>query len=187
AGLTQLFYYKSRQSLASSFLHILPTWLLAGLLMVAYFSDMIPPVPLVKLEAAVGAELEKANGVYLVQVSAPAWWQVWRLFSDEVHIKQGEKLYYITAVFAPHGLQTRLYHRWEYRHGKNWVATPRIGFTLNGGRQAGFRGYTYKQNLQSGDWRVVVETEDAHTVSVDTFTLLIDNTNAPIQRKPRPI
>lgn len=58
---------------------------------------------------------------------------------------------------------------------------------LNGGRLQGYRGYTYKQNLQSGEWRVVVETESGHTVSVDKFTLVIEPPEANIVRKPRKI
>ena len=183
AGLTHFFYKKSQQPLV----HIAPTWILAGILLLAYFADVIPPVPLVKQDVAIGVALNKMNGNYSVQVDEHAWWQLWRLLSDEVRIKQGEKVYCVTAVFAPQGLRTRLYHRWEFSNGKTWQTTSRIGFALNGGRQAGFRGYTYKQNLQVGEWRVTVETEEEHTLSTDYFTLVKDNTSAEISRKDRVI
>ncbi|MFZ3088946.1 MAG: DUF2914 domain-containing protein, partial [Methylotenera sp.] len=35
----------------------------------------------------------------------------------------------------------------------------------------GFRGYTYKQNLAEGDWRVSVETENEKTIAVLTFSV----------------
>lgn len=180
AGLTHLFYKKSGQPMA----HILPTWVLAGLLLFAYFSDVIPPVPLVKQDAAIGVGLTKTN-TYNLQVDSHAWWQVWRAFSDDIHIKTGERVYCITAVFAPRGLHTRLYHRWQFYNGKSWVTTSRIGFVLNGGRQAGFRGYTYKQNVQAGAWRVTVETEDARTLSTDSFSIVIDGSE--MIRKTRAI
>ena len=180
AGLTHFFYKKSGQPMA----HIAPTWLLASLLLLAYFSDVIPPVPLVKQDAAIGVALTKTN-TYNVQVDDHDWWQIWRAFSDDIHIQAGERVYCVTAVFAPRGLHTRLYHRWEFYTGKVWVMASRIGFTLNGGREAGFRGYTYKQNLQAGEWRVTVETEDARTLSTDHFTLVIES--ADIKRKVRAI
>jgi len=162
---------------------IIPTWLVAALLMVAYFSDVIPPVPLVKLDVRVGTSLTKTTRDYQLSVDAIPWWQFWRLLSGDVHIGAGERLYCVTAVFAPQGLKTRLYHRWQHKQGANWVTTSRIGFSLNGGRLAGFRGNTYKKNLAAGNWRVIVETEDQHTVSVDNFTVFIDATNTPISRK----
>ena len=183
AGLTHFFYKKSQQPLV----HIAPTWILAGILVLAYFADAIPPVPLVKQDVVIGTSLEKSNGKYQVNVDSRDWWQVWRLISNDVHIVAGERVYCVTAVFAPQGLQTRLYHRWEFYNGKNWETTSRIGFTLNGGRQAGFRGYTYKQNLQTGEWRVTVETEEGHTLSTDSFELVLEPTSAQISRGLRPI
>lgn len=187
AGLTHVFYYKSKEHVTHPLTHIAPTWILACLLLAAYFTDVIPPVPLVKLDAVVGVELEKAGGQYRVEVDAPEWWEVWRLFSDDVYIKAGERVFCVTAVFAPQGLHARLYHRWQFYNGKNWITTSRIGFALSGGRLAGFRGYTYKQNLQAGDWRVAVETEDAHTVSVDEFTIVLVTADNTISRKQQPI
>ena len=183
AGLTHFFYKKSQQPLA----HIAPTWVLAGILLFAYFADVIPPVPLVKQDVVIGTALEKSNGKYQLNIDSPAWWQVWRLLSNDVHIAAGERVYCITAVFAPQSLQTRLYHHWQFYNGKTWVTTSRISFALKGGRQAGFRGYTYKQNLQAGDWRVTVETENAHTLSTDAFTLVLEPASVKINRKLRPI
>ena len=152
---------------------ITPTWIVAGVLMVAYFCDVIPPVPLVRLDAKVGTGLIKVAGDYRINIDHYPWWQPWRLFSEEIHIVAGERVYCVTAVFAPRGLHTMLYHRWQHKQSKNWVTTSRIGFSLNGGRQAGFRGYTYKQNLAAGEWRVTVETEEGHTVSADDFTVVV--------------
>lgn len=201
AGFTHYFYIKAHQvkrvansdtaqtsviptALKSKFsASIIPTWLVAALLVVAYFSDVIPPVPLVKLDAKIGTDLTKTTGVFRLSVDAIPWWQPWRLLSNDIHIAAGERLYCVTAIFAPQGLQTRLYHRWEHKQGANWLTTSRIGFSLNGGRLAGFRGNTYKQNLSAGDWRVIVETEEQHTVSVDNFTVVIDAASTPISRK----
>jgi hypothetical protein len=49
---------------------------------------------------------------------------------------------------------------------------------LAGGRENGFRGYTYKQGLQAGDWRVSVETENNKTVAVHEFSVALVQTPA---------
>lgn len=56
----------------------------------------------------------------------------------------------------------------------------RIGFTLSGGRYDGFRGYTYKQQLQAGEWKVSVETENEKTVAVQEFTITEVKTAPPV-------
>ena len=35
---------------------------------------------------------------------------------------------------------------------------------ISGGREGGYRTYTFKQRLDPGDWRVDVETEDGRVV-----------------------
>jgi hypothetical protein len=81
-------------------------------------------------------------------------------------------VYFFSSVFAPGGLNTRLYHRWQWHDEKRgWQTQSRIGYSLAGGRENGFRGYTYKQGLQAGDWRVSVETENNKTVAVHEFSV----------------
>ncbi|MDD4881567.1 MAG: DUF2914 domain-containing protein [Gallionellaceae bacterium] len=148
---------------------ITPVWGIAAALLVAYALDVIPPVPLVKRDIAVGHALTR--DYHLQQEKAP-WWVFWRRAESEIHLKPGERLYCVSAVFAPSGLDTRLYHRWSHYDAKQgWVDTSHIGFDLAGGREGGYRGYTWKQNLAPGEWKVAVETENGHTVAVHRFVL----------------
>ena len=152
-----------------------PVWIIAAMLAVAYPLDLIPPVPLVKRDIQVGKNFEHAAGEYRLTLEKAPWWVFWRELSDEVHLAPGERLYCVSSVFAPGGLSTRLYHRWEHYdalHG--WQTVSRMGFSLSGGRNGGFRGYTYKQDVAAGKWRVDVETENGHTVVVHAFTVVTD-------------
>ena len=140
---------------------IKPVWIIALLLMLAYTVDMIPPVPLVKRDIAVAYALTKVNGDFQLTQQASAWF-----------VLPGQRVYCVSSVFAPPGLNTKLYHRWQlYNKQLGWQTQSLIGFSLAGGRYNGFRGYTYKQNLVEGEWRVAVETENQKTVAIYPFTI----------------
>jgi len=152
-----------------------PVWIIAALLAVAYPLDMIPPVPLVKRDIQVGRNFAHAEDKFCLTMEKTPWWVFWRELSDEVHLGPGERLYCVSSVFAPRGLSTRLYHRWEHYDAKHgWVTASRPGFTLAGGRNGGFRGYTYKQEVAAGKWKVHVETENGRTVVTHAFTVITD-------------
>jgi len=168
AGLAYWLYKKTPHHFGS----ITPVWIIAVVLMFAYAVDMIPPVPLVKRDIAVGYELTKMDGNYQLTQQASPWWVLWRKTSDDLELVPGQRVYCFSSVFAPSGLQTRLYHRWQhYSKNTGWQTQSRVGFSLSGGRYDGFRGYTYKQNLAEGDWRVSVETENEKTIAVLTFSV----------------
>lgn len=151
---------------------IKPVWGIAVGLMLAYLVDAIPPVPLVTRDIAVGHALVKTNGEYRLQHEESPWWVFWRDVESEIHLAPGERLYCLAAIFAPSGLNTRLFHHWRYYDAKEgWVTRSRIGFNLSGGRKDGYRGYTYKQNLQPGEWSVAVETENGRTVTLHRFEI----------------
>lgn len=157
-----------------------PVWIIAGLLAVAYPLDLIPPVPLVKRDIQVGRNFAHAADEYRLTLEKAPWWVFWRELSTEVHLAPGERLYCVSSVFAPSGLSTRLYHRWEhYDPLRGWQTASRSGFGLFGGRDGGFRGYTYKENVAAGEWRVHVETESGHTVVVHAFSVRTDAQSEP--------
>ncbi len=151
---------------------IRPVGVIAAALMLAYAADMIPPVPLVKRDVAVAYDLTKVNGSYLLRQQASPWWVFWRKTSDDLELVAGQRVYFFSSVFAPHGLKTRLVHRWQhYNKNMGWNTEAVVGFGLSGGRYDGFRGYTYKSNLAEGDWRVSVETENEKTIAVYSFSV----------------
>jgi Protein of unknown function (DUF2914) len=156
---------------------MMPIYVLSGLLVGAYSFDMIPPVPLVKKGLAVGSDFSRQEGYYRLSVESPPWYAFWRQQNATLHIQPGTRLYCVSSVFAPGGMQTRLYHRWSYHDSRRgWVTASHIGFGVSGGRQQGFRGYTYKQNLRPGPWRVSVETPNGRTVAHHDFTLEFTDT-----------
>ena len=160
-------------------------WIIAGVLSLAYLVDAIPPVPLVKRDVQIGLRLESHDGTITLMTESTPFWQRWQPWQDDVRLPPGEKLYCVSSVFAPIGLETQLFHRWQYKDPqRGWVTMSRIGFALTGGRQQGFRGYTYKQNVQPGSWRVAVETENGRTVSVYHFKVVAADASTMAQLHP---
>jgi hypothetical protein len=155
---------------------IKPVWIIAIVLMVAYWFDAIPPVPLVAQDTAIGYEIEKDNGQYQVIKQAAPKIQFWHSSIDTLY--RQDKVVCFSAIFAPPGISTALYHDWQYDDPKlGWKTISRVKFDLVGGRQQGFRGYTYKTNLITGSWRVLVTTEQHKTIAIVPFK--ISNQNTP--------
>lgn len=145
---------------------ILPSWGLGGVLLLAWHFDMVAPVPLVKQDLAVGHAFVQEAGRYMLQVERAPPWQPWRDQSPTVHLLEGEKLFGVSAVFAPPGVSATLEHRWEFREATGWREVSRNRFQTTGGRERGFRGYSWVTDPQAGEWRLIVATHDGRTIGI---------------------
>jgi len=94
----------------------------------------------VNKDIALGHALARTAGAFVLRQEKTPWWVFWRPLSGEVHVRPGAPIYCVSAVFAPRGLQTRLYHRWS-RHDaeRGWLTASHIDFELAGGRAGGYR------------------------------------------------
>ncbi|MEO7776946.1 MAG: DUF2914 domain-containing protein [Fibrobacteria bacterium] len=148
-----------------------PSFAAAGVLILLYLANAIPPVPLVKKNLVMCRNLTHEEGVYRAEMQTMPFYQAWRRSEPVVRQRNGEKVFCFTSVFLPTGIRCMLYHRWMYDdpYKKQWVETSRIGFPVSGGRKDGFRGYTYKRNLAPGRWEVSVETESGRVVGTVRF------------------
>lgn len=139
-----------------------------------YLVNAIPPVPLVKKRLQIVRALERTPAGYVAKIETPPLWAPWRDTDRKVHQAAGEKVFCYTSVFLPPGISTTLYHVWQHRDAKTgkWVTWSRIGFPVRGGRQDGYRGYTFKRNLTPGKWQVRVETESGRVLGLNRFTVV---------------
>ena len=147
-----------------------------------YFNNLIPPVPLsLKSIGAYHAIGRERNGAYSATFEAPAWYALHRDTATVFHRMDREHAAVFSSVYAPAGLVTEVAHRWEYRDegtGK-WLLVNIIRFPISGGRQEGYRGYSRKENIQPGRWRVSVETLRGQIIGRFTFTVT-DAATAPL-------
>ena len=139
---------------------------IAGALLAAWHLGMIAPVPLVKRDMAVGHDFVQTGGRFLLQVERAPWWQFWRDHSATVQVAEGARLYGVTAVFAPLGVAAELEHRWEFREVGGWRQVYRDRFRSTGGRERGFRGYSWVLDPKPGEWRFTVATGDGRTIGI---------------------
>lgn len=148
----------------------LPAVAVVAVLVAFYFLNWIPPVPLSLKLGGIYHQVGKVDGAYQLTFEKPAWYQVMKRSDNSFH---GEgPVYCFTAVFAPVDLKTTVYHRWQHRMGSpgkpgekgSFSTTDRIPIRISGGREGGYRGYSIKQRVQPGEWRVDVETDDGRVI-----------------------
>jgi Protein of unknown function (DUF2914) len=168
-GVTSVYFLKKISPKAQGSLW--PTYLVAGILVLLYMGNAIPPVPLVKKEMVICRGLEKQGQSYSAKIEKPNPLKFWRRSESRVRQLPGEKIYCFTSVFLPQGIAFTLYHRWMFHDPKagHWVSVSRIGFPVRGGRKDGFRGFTFKQSFRPGKWQVRVETESGRVLGTSHF------------------
>jgi hypothetical protein len=88
---------------------------------------------------------------------------------------QDSGIYFFSAVSAPVELTAPLSHVWEYYDPitKQWVSKTVIEFTLDGGREDGYRAYSKKENITEGLWRVTVKVDDKRVVGRMKFYVTV--------------
>lgn len=139
---------------------------------IAYFLNFIPPIPLSLREAGIYASVTRSGNDYVLLDGDENWFE--RLIPGQrLTIDEGQRLYAFTSISAPADLSTTIVHRWEYfdPSTRGWETASRLSFGMTGGREDGYRGYSYKTNIQEGKWRVTVETERGQVLGRLPFTV----------------
>lgn len=142
-----------QRSLVASILGIFATFNLL------YFTNIIPPIPLSLSERGIYHSVNRTSDGYVITYEKPFLFFVdWK---RNVKIRVGDPVYAYSAVFAPTDINTVIYHDWAFynEERREWVDAGRIEIPVSGGRDGGFRGYSIKNNVQEGTWRVDVVTE----------------------------
>lgn len=141
-------------------------------LQVLYFSNSIPPVPLVMKEGTVYHAVHRTGTTYRAIAEEQPWYS--SLLRKRIHVVPGESLSFYSAVFAPTALTTSVTHRWEKwnPNTRRWENTEDITFPITGGRAAGYRGYSEKSSLVPGRWRVSVLTQRGQVIGRTYFTIV---------------
>lgn len=142
-------------------------------LIVLYFTNLIPPIPLSLRDAGVYHDVHREGDTYVLTGEPETWLQRW-LPGSVLHLDAAGRVYVYTSIYSPTNLDIMIFHEWEHYNEdqKKWETVSRLSFPITGGRRDGYRGYTFKTNLALGRWRVNVETVRGQTLGRIGFILV---------------
>lgn len=134
---------------------------------ILYFLNIIPPIPLSLKDSGVFHSVTRTgSGEYHVTVERPKWYEFYRDNSKTFHRVGNESIYAFSAVFAPTRINGTIYHEWSYFDDKalRWKSIGRFPINITGGRESGYRGYSFNNHSFDGKWRVDVETKKGQVI-----------------------
>lgn len=151
-----------------------------GMLVVAalvngfYFLKVFPPLPLVLSDAGIYHDVRRAGADFAAASEAepPAWRALFGTF-PVLHVVAGQKIFLYSAIFAPYRLATAIEHRWEWRDPATGAWTPQqaVRFSIQGGRENGYRAYSFRTAPKPGQWRVNIVSLDGRAVGRVRFSV----------------
>lgn len=140
---------------------------------ILYFTNIIPPIPLSLKEGSVHHYVERIGENYRARSETIKWYEIHKRISPRIHLREDDPVYVFTSVFAPTDLTTKVFHSWQYFDETlgEWVETDRLAYSIFGGRDGGYRGYSQKTNVIPGKWRVDIVTERNQIIGRERFDI----------------
>lgn len=141
---------------------------------VLYFNNMIPPIPLSLKEVGVYHDISRTRaGAYVLSFEKAPWYALGRTTGTVFHTAGKTSVYAFSSVYAPTKFDTSIVHHWSRMNEASgeWVSMSVIPFAISGGRAEGYRGYSIKENISPGKWRVDVETPRGQIIGRFVFTV----------------
>ena len=145
---------------------------------VLYYFNMIPPVPLSLKSGVIAYNVDKSDHTYTVTYDPDKTFKIWRSFNHDVAYMPGDTVFAYTSIFAPTNLKKSVAHRWKHFNSQTeeWQISDVIDYKIEGGRDNGYRGFTFKTNLQTGQWEIDVITKEGLIIGTIDFELIKDST-----------
>lgn len=148
------------------------------LINVLYFGNIIPPIPLSLKESGTYHRVERVGDQYIADGEVTRWYDIFDP-TPELHLVKGASAYFYSSVFAPTDIDTNIVHHWEIQKDDGeWETVNRVTFGIFGGRDGGYRGYSVKERISEGLWRVNVETARGQVIGREEFEVIFVE-NAP--------
>lgn len=143
---------------------------------VLYFTNAIPPLPLALKEAGVYHAVSRIGDTYVLSAEPVPWYRAYLLYNTDFHRVSGEPAHVFTSIYAPAGLSVVVLHEWQHREEGEWVTKSVVPFSISGGRDEGYRGYSSKGSLAEGAWRVNVLTGSGQLIGRVSFIVVPSET-----------
>lgn len=148
--------------------------------LVLYIFRLVPPIPISVTDIGIYHSVTRAQGGgYQVAYSRPAW-KFWQKGAQTFEARPGDKVYVFASIFSPSRFRDQIFVRWSFNDPRQgWKEFDAIPLNISGGREQGFRGFAYKENYQTGDWRVSLETSDGREIARISFEVKPDQSSGP--------
>jgi len=142
-----------------------------------YYFNLIPPVPLSLQNGMVAYQVEKQDDTFSVTFEQPGLFSLGKSYDQTFNYAEKDTVFVYTSIFAPTDLEKAVLHHWQWYEPGNdqWNSTDKISYEVTGGRRGGFRGYTYKENVWPGHWKVDVTTDEGLVLGVIKFEIVPDS------------
>lgn len=144
----------------------------------SYFFQVIPPVPLSIKNIELAHNIEKINSngqiKYILTQDTKQGDNFYEKWKNIFYKNPGEKIYIFSSVHAPRGLKTHIIHNWEFfdQEQQKWVSVRKIKYEIVGGRDGGYRGFSYLSEARDGSWRVNIENKSGLLIGRENFEVL---------------
>ncbi|MGQ0546352.1 MAG: DUF2914 domain-containing protein [Betaproteobacteria bacterium] len=149
---------------------LVPLGMVLVAFLAAYLFRVIPPVPLSIPFIGIYHGVERTPEGFRLAHERP-WWRFWHNGDQHFRAQPGDRVYVFFRVFSPARFSDQVLLRWHRRSPGGWSLQDTIPIRIVGGREEGFRGYGFKGNYESGEWRIQVETTDGREIGRITFEL----------------
>jgi hypothetical protein len=137
-----------------------------------YYLNILPAVPLSLKERGVYYHIEREDG--------GRYRGTYELDDRFLHSYRASTItvdphdpavYFFSAVDAPSALTAPLSHVWEYydEQSHSWQEKLTVPFSIEGGRENGYRAYSVKENMIEGLWRITVKVDTNRVVGRERF------------------
>ncbi len=149
---------------------------------VLYFTNVIPPIPLALQKSGVYHGVVRTLDGYAVRYEPAPRYLFLKETNTVFHRTAGEPVYYFSSVFAPTELAVGVRHQWlRYdERRKRWIREEEVAFPIVGGRDGGYRGYSFKTAVAPGWWRVEVVTDRGQVLGRETFRVVEVSSPPPL-------
>lgn len=131
-----------------------------------YFSNIIPPLPLLtKYKGVFHSVVRQSDGSFLLEKEQNKFTDFFG--KKTIHLQNSKPLFVFSSIYSPIDLKIDIIHSWQfYDESKGaWVEEAKIVVPIIGGREDGYRVYSYYYVNKIGDWRVDVETSSGQILS----------------------
>ena len=138
-----------------------------------FFLGLIPPVPLSAKEQGVYHYLIKRDAHYYLYAEMNEN-SFWNFGKSTFHTEPGDKIYFYSQIFSPARISDKMIVHWFKKNNVgDWESMDKVPVAIKGGREEGFRAFTFKSNFDSGEWKILVETSSGVEISRLYFNVVM--------------